>query len=57
MRFIHWLIEAIKSLFTSDFGKTVETATIAATKYTFIDPSKENSSDCLEEFTEVSLTI
>ena len=65
MRFLLWLIQTIKGLFTRELIRTVEDATIEATTFTcnsnLKPPSaKEDVGDpmeCLENFTEVSLTV
>ena len=60
MRFFVWLFQKIKGLFTNEVLTTVEKATIEATTFTLIDLKPASAADpmeCLENFTEVSLTV
>ena len=63
MRFFVWLFQKIKGIFTSEVLETVEKATIQATTFTLIEfkkppPQQEvDPMECLENFTEVSLTV
>jgi hypothetical protein len=64
MRFFVWLIQTIKSLFTREIMITVEKATVEVTTFTFNSDLKTPSAkeevdpmECLENFTEVSLTV
>lgn len=62
MRFFVWLFQKIKGLFTSEVLETVEKASIQATTFTLIDLKQPSSQqvdpmECLENFTEVSLTV
>ena len=64
MRFFVWLFQKIKGIFTSEVLETVEKATIQATTFTLIEikaPAQQQKEvdpmECLENFTEVTLTV